>query len=179
VADKLRITDASTVLGEHRRICRGCGQVKFVREMLVDGMEIDHCPNCRQTKFTKAAERLKALESESRFVEFVKASVAGQGIRKGTVTVGELANALLDECGGLGNFAKEWRKELAKAQVDKPGSKIVLDGFYGVAKLIIAASDERESKGYDDMSEEELQRELNHALLQLYQPETEGETGVA
>ena len=169
-------------LGPSKAICIDCKQVKYLREFLINGTNIrmNCCTKCLEVRKGGAVAGLKALAEESRFRELVNASLAMAG-PKHVCSIQELAGELIDQAGGLKKFANEWHKQLERAKEDKPGSKLVLDGYYAIAKLVATASESSSGNAYDDLTFEEIQAQLSDTLLGLYAPEEEpaGEEGAA
>lgn len=74
-------------------------------------------------------------------------------------TIHRTLNELVDQFGGIEQFAATWHEQLSTAMETRPGSAVVLCAFRDIAKLLAVATPRMESEtDYSQMTDEDLEQ---------------------
>ena len=140
---------------ETERRCEDCRVVRPVANFRGDARTCDMCVADEPRKQKLARQHQSAKFASQRLV----ASVRGSKINAPHIS--ELCEAIVEQFDGLHNFAKIWKQQIDIAIANSPGSKTVLDSFYGITKLIAVSTEHRGSApDVADLTDEELAIEL-------------------
>lgn len=150
--------------------CTTCGETKPIADFLTpDGRSHANKPNrCRACRTAHAnAMNLNAGRKEAR-AELI-AFTAEVNRRKTTqLSSIDLADGMLNQWQGLQGFCRGWFGQIQMAAAEKPGSKVVLDAYNAVARLVMAAAANQPSiNDLELLTDAELEKKFVEQVTQL------------
>jgi hypothetical protein len=160
MAETLHNPPATT---EQWRTCIGCQQALPPTDFR------RYYRRCRKCEYERRKEmdKSRSVRLREELKELIDNLATGKA---DTITTSLLAHGIIAQYGGATAFMHDWAvllKEAMAAAVEKRTYKVALDGFYAMAKMIMAA-DEHRSKNLDvkEMSDEDLEDLIDNLLVE-------------
>jgi hypothetical protein len=155
------------------RICADCGKRKPISAFRKKGSA--KCSLCEGGQHSQL-KRVKAA-----LARVVQQQMVAQlrGDRLDMPRITHIAGTMFDLMGGTKGFCEGWFRNLQLAEQDRPGSKMVLDEYHALAKLVQMANTSIDGAGggVESLSDEDLDREIDNAVARIVNqnvPELEG-----
>ena len=127
------------------------------------------CNSC-QAKYghSKQRDRLRTALANLAQQRIV---AAARGDRIDAPRISQVCGEMFQLLGGVEGFCKRWFSHLEVAMQTRPGSKMVLDEFHALSKLLqmSTASIDSAGGGVESLSDEDLDREIDNAVARIVQ----------
>ena len=176
LAAKANAAEAALEAETGKRTCERCHVEKPLDEEHYtrhNGYFRRACATCTRNEW-----KYRIVRENKRIAEIAAKKLAGN-IKAPHVS--ELCEDMIASFGGLTEFVAEWKEQYDELRTREPGSKLVMDSLYSVAKLVNMSTQHRSSApDVQRMSEEALEKELTKRLtaIRLYEthfePESDG-----
>lgn len=156
-------------LQELSSVCADCQRDTPVRLMALrsaaDGQIALACAKCRARALRATRREESALVRRHQAENEILRDLSSQ-VRKIEVPhISEFCEMLCNALGGAQLVAEYWAQQLLVAAAHRPGSKLVLDGFGAVGKLIAASTQYRSSApDVATLTDEDLKREMRELV---------------
>ena len=138
-------------------VCRECA-CQFPRSQEAP-QKRDCCRRCAQMmrKRNKREGQRQRL-AESRLKELISAA---RGQKINAPHVSEICEGMINTFGGVESFCNEWKLQIDIAMENRPGSKMVLDHFYTLFKMVATSTENRDTApDVAGLSDDELAAEM-------------------
>lgn len=146
-----------------RMVCTLCSNF-----LPYDEFEAGTDPLCKECRSKEAERELKEFKGKE--FDKLSKSLVSVGVSQGTQPLehieGFLAE-LIHNFGGTKVFTKQWYEHLQRAMEDRPGSKMVLDHFRSIAKLVMDTNKLQHQESVADMSDQQLRDKKEIMMLSL------------
>jgi hypothetical protein len=138
------------------RVCKNCGAIKEAAKFLPKGLT---CRTCRNSG--KGKRQRKALQAIITRIANQQITAAARGETLDIPRLSTICALRLERVGGVEKLCDEWHEQFELLKERSPGSKLVLDEYRALAKMLHLAGQSIDSAGQGvGLSEEEIDREL-------------------
>lgn len=164
-----------------RQICLTCSKPQELSQFMKGEERVSQCQQCRHDgKVEKKQQARQAAKSEA----LAKLNKALNAKQINVPHISEVAAAVLNEVGGLKEFARLYVEDLKAARLKSPGSKTILDADHRLVTLLNLSTEHRSTAPDTDfLSDEDLDRELEKLIAdqlpRVYEPTDDGSEDVA
>jgi len=123
------------------------------------------CSSCRNSQAERELKQFKDKEFDKATKVIVGGAVLCDYSRLEHIE--HFLSELMDNFGGARVFTRQWYEHLQTAMVQRPGSKLVLDQFRSIAKLVMDTNKLQHQESLADMSDQQLKAKKELLILDV------------